>query len=624
MKKKIFLLLCLLFCVLGLSSCRSFLSELKEAEEKTLTVSNLTFDSITYKLTADVAAKDRTKIILRCNQRECSAVVRDNKISVVFDSPFYSDIKGGASYDVAFSAQNYVGTTYTLAYWPQIKYLITSQEENTIYNGGAKGFEPPAFLLLNYDFSSVTTNMSFKIFENYGTQEKSEVNIDTSSWKLEDMKNFLTNVENDGKTVEVHYSIAPNCTNGADLKESGFVVYHCKKDVLVKSVIVSNDWGKYTAHLYSVEDAAMAENSEEREADTAGGVVRYQWQVSSDTVNFTDIDGANAKSFALTKDTASSLLGKRIRVKITQTFEGEEQESLVSNDYYVAHSPVQTSLYYDGIIFAGEKFDTSKVKGTITDECGNKYTEKDFNFIKINELDENGYYIAQSSGNFQIQCINDNFYDSTTYVFALVQFPILQSEVPQLSEENTEITAEKVKFASINKDLEISFDGGANYSGIPEDEFEASEGDVLYLRKKAVGTANASGYIKESEAVAITVNVQNIGRKTSGAGLIDGLENLKFSLTKKTSGTNTVITPTFSYTDDLWSYDYQWLIDGTDALAWDGVSVDSTTGSLVINNENFAGDTYQVYCKVRIYVELLEDVVIDVTTRSAQVSLLVD
>ena len=164
MKKKIFLLLCLLFCVLGLSSCRSFLSELKEAEEKTLTVSNLTFDSITYKLTADVAAKDRTKIILRCNQRECSAVVRDNKISVVFDSPFYSDIKGGASYDVAFSAQNYVGTTYTLAYWPQIKYLITSQEENTIYNGGAKGFEPPAFLLLNYDFSSVTTNMSFKIF----------------------------------------------------------------------------------------------------------------------------------------------------------------------------------------------------------------------------------------------------------------------------------------------------------------------------------------------------------------------------------------------------------------------------------------------------------------------------
>ena len=648
-------ILCSVFalCALVFTSCGSFISDVKEAEEsvrenaaatkiKKLTVSNLAFDSLTYELSADVTADDGTKLTLTCLNEELTAVAGGGKISLVLDTPFSTGAKGGKDYTVQFSADGYAGTSATISYWPFLRMNVLTADEITIYNGGAGDYEPPIVQLVNYDEENVTYKNWFKIFttESYGTESQEEITgVDTSSWTLDTFREWLTASANDGKTIEAHYSVTPNCDGGENLKNEGYIVYHCKKDVLVKSVRVSNQWGRFEAHLYADED-----QSDASEAETAGGIVSYQWQGSQDETVWTDIPDASKKTFSLTKENADALIDKLIRVKITQNFEGTEQPSLVSPaSIRIYHKPVQTALYYDGLLPVGSRFDTTKIRGTITDECGNDYGVNDFSWILISEFDENDYYTAVHSENYWVQFLNDSFYDSVAEVFATVQAVFAEDELPLLSTDTASIPAGSVLFASVDKRLELSYDGGATYSDFPEETFFAKIGATLYLRKKAVGTPNQSGYIKESESRTITVKEENIGRKASGGGLINGLQSLSFSLKKSSTTEETVLpqsdvfstkktvvsttfTPAFSYVDSAWEYEYEWLIDGVNALSYEGVSVDSATNALVVQHASFANDVYQVFCKVHVFVTIdaEQGLSIDVATLSSQSSLTVN
>ncbi|MBP5449616.1 MAG: hypothetical protein J6Y01_05800, partial [Spirochaetales bacterium] len=398
----------------------------------------------------------------------------------------------------------------------------------------------------------------------------------------------------------------------------GYVVYHCKKDVLVKSAYIVNNYGDFEAHLYADETP-----SEESEAETAGGIVSYQWQISEDAQNYTDIPNATEKTFSLTKENADSLIRKALRVKITQNYEGQEHESIYSEGYAVYHKMVKSELYYDGVLIVGEDFDTSKIKGTVTDELGNVYDERG-NWVTNGALYEKGYYTASVSKSFQVIMWKDLFYDTTLDVFAIVQNDLSEDELPSLSTDTYSINVGKVRFNSINKNLEISLDGGIIYEDFPDDEFNASAGQVLYLRKKAVGTPNTNGYIKESRPLTITVETKNVGRRTEGGSIIGGLEMLEFTLKKTSANGKITITPKFSYTEEYWSYDYTWQIDGADVSLYNGTAVNEAN-ELVITTSEFGSDIYQIFCCVRIYVEELDpSYQYDLATVSAQITAVIE
>ncbi|MBP5707068.1 MAG: hypothetical protein J6W76_07260, partial [Spirochaetales bacterium] len=284
----------------------------------TISINNAEFDSLTYnfkaELTSDIAIPNGIYITAICNNKTYSVGVSGGKVSFNLAESFLRGTKGGQNYSVTFSARGTKGDTVEIGYWPIVSYEITTPEEVTIYNGAADKFESPEWTLINYEPNSVTMNMWFKLYTNYGTDSSAEItSIDTSNWQLSDMKTFLTDLNNDGKTIEANFSITPNCTDGESLAADGYVVYHCKKDVLVKSAYIVNNYGDFEAHLYADETP-----SEESEAETAGGIVSYQWQNSEDAQNYTDIPNATEKTFSLTKENADSLIRKALRVKITQ------------------------------------------------------------------------------------------------------------------------------------------------------------------------------------------------------------------------------------------------------------------------------------------------------------------
>ncbi len=624
MKKTIFYAFILLLSLV-FSACSDFSAEVKESEaqlKRVLNVSNVTFDSTTYKFNSDITAPDGKLVTLTVNGVSCQGFACNQKISLTLDTPFLKNLKGGKEYEIYFSAEDYIGTKTSVSYWPKVSYKLLSLDEITIYNGGAKDFVEPDFILQNYDESQVTYKTWFKLYKNYGMDNQTEIeDVDVSNWKISDLKNYLADLENDGNSVEVHFSVTPDCEGGENLAAKGFVLYHCKKDVLVKSVGVSNSNGKLVAHLYADEEV-----SDESEAETAGGIVAFQWQCSNDgkEENFRDVPGAVGKLFSVTRENVSEYLGKTFRVKITQTFEGAEQASIYSATYPFYHTIVNSELYYDGLLLTGETFDVSKVKGVITDELGQTYTEKDFTLQTISELDETeNYYLGTVSKNFYLQCMNNDFYDFSQSVFVTVRNSFTEEELPLLSTDTASMEAGNVKFTEINKDLEYSVDGRGTYTEIPEGEFEASSGDIIYIRKKAYGIPNADGYIKESEALPVTVKDENIGKSTSGGSIINNLETLKLTLKKSTDGNLIVIKPVYTYTDDEWEYEYTWLIDGVDALTYTGVSKNENN-ELVIDSSEFSAETYQLFCLVKIYLPLDDDLKLPVANLSQQISLVMN
>ena len=594
----------------------------------TLSVSDIQFNSSTYILSANVNVTDGTQVSLECNGRIESAVAAGGKISLVFSSPFYAGIKGGKPYNVEFAVEGYSRGEGTIEYWPTVSYELDSPDEIMIYNGGADDYVIPEFTLKNYNADKVTYEKWFKVFKTEGYNNpdtRDEIAIDTKAWQYADMIAFLKDRNNDGKTLEAHFSITPKCTDGDKLTADGYVIYHCKKDVLVKSAFIDNHSGRFVVHLYA-DDIP----SDESEAETAGGVVSYQWYVSDDAVAWNIITGANGKSFSLTKDNESKLIGRTLKVQLIQTFEGEVKPTIDSPTYPIRHTVKTAELYYDGTLKVGEQFDTSKIKGTIIDELGNQYTETDFHFITIDDLefdasdDNTGYYKGSVSKSFAFSCRQDSFYDAIEEVFVTVQAGFTESEIPHFAAYTELIKLGSAVFETIDKTLEISLeDDGATYSDLPEGEFSVKAGQILYIRRKSSGTPNTEGYIKASDPLTVTVSQDNIGKRIDGNSIIDEIQIPSLKLNMTTSNGTTTIKPELNYTESYWEYEYTWLIDGVDALSYSGAVSDSTH-ALIITNSAFAKDSYQIFCKVRMYVTDENDSSeIDLTAVSAQTTLVV-
>ena len=80
--------LCTIFCtfmIFSAFSCSSFLSDVKEEDEKMhkepLSLSNFKFDSLGLVISADTEAKDGTEISVICNEKNNTAKACGGKIS---------------------------------------------------------------------------------------------------------------------------------------------------------------------------------------------------------------------------------------------------------------------------------------------------------------------------------------------------------------------------------------------------------------------------------------------------------------------------------------------------------------------------------------------------------------
>ena len=599
------------------SSCGSFLSDIKSEDERMYNLfSNVVFDSLSLKLTADTLAVDGTVITARCNGSTISGVAGNGRIEFVLDTSFHEGILGGRSYEVDFNARGFMEKKEFVEYWPKARFEVTSSlDRGQVFKGGAQDFEVPEINLKNYDEGSVSSNISYRLWENYDVDSKNELDVDTSAWEIDDLRAFFSDAANVGKTVEIWYTVAPNCANAEEITEQYFITYDCKNDVSVGYAEIRYEYGAFRLYLY--------DNSGSN-PHPAGGALAYQWQVSddpNDNDGWTDIQGATQETYMMTE----ADLGKFIRGKITQTLNGVPQTPVFSESDEMTNKICDYSLYYDGFLTVGDVFDTAKIRGTITDSFGRTYdaqtctweTVDVANYYTANELDGSKYFI------FSVCFEGDdpnNVHNAD--VFATVRYAPLE-ELPELSTDRDNISYGCVEFTESNGDIEVSADNGASYSEISIDEIWLNSNRKLYIRKKASGMPYCGGYLKESEPVCLDVTNENIGNRTltPGEGIINGIALPEMTLEKSVQGNVVVVTPRITNTESFYTYKYSWFIDGaqlSESTEYnDDIPIRTNGSALEMDRTKLPKDTYEVFCIVAISGEDIEGTLISLSGQTS-------
>ena len=472
-----------------------------------LSVTEVSFDSLNYSLSAKVNTDDGREITAVCNGKTQTAKAGNGKISWDMSSSFYKGIKGGKDYNVSFSANGgYSGTvTASVTYWPKVEYTLASPNVVTIYNGSAKSYKSPAYTI-NYIVDSVNLSMQYKLYDEFD----SEIDRNTSGWKLANMLDYLSDSDNAGCRVEVHFSVTPKCDGGDKLAAKGFVTYLCKADVPVHFVEIEQVYDVYKAFLYN------------EDGNSAGGKITYTWQLSDNGSNWSDIlKDVTSDTYTPTE----SDFGKRLRVTIKQTY-GDQTITKTSDSISLMNVISEANLYYDGVVLVGTAIDFAKIKGTIVNVIGGEVSAADVSFDLTEGLSGDG--ILSYSHNVYITVKKHGYEDYKTSIFVPVQFVMIENELPTLSENGREITIGNVAFEfaentdiSDYANIEFSSDKGATWGSIPNGEFPAISGDKLLVRRKKTGTPNTRGYIKESEPLVIIVTNQNIGLKQAEPDVIE-------------------------------------------------------------------------------------------------------
>ena len=265
----------------------------------------------------------------------------------------------------------------------------------------------------------------------------------------------------------------------------------------------------------------------------------------------------------------------------------------------------ETRLVYDGIVMKGDKVDLSKLKGEIVDIYGKIYQPSDF------EISSKYDDVLNSSSKCVFTLSKKNFTNADVTVFVTVQHKITQDDLPGFDEMTDEISAGKIRFAVLDYDMEYARSYQSNWKQVTEDEVPAYDGLEIYFRYAAVGTPNTSGYVKESEALSMTVKEENVGTKTSGSGIIESIENTRLELSKVTAPSGQVIIMPVIRNEPLFegSYTFDYMID--DTFYSDPIYSDKYihTGSYGTDKNNLyipagalAKDTYQITCIAKVVV----------------------
>ncbi|MBB5224878.1 hypothetical protein [Treponema ruminis] len=504
---------------------------------KAIVLTDVNFDLTKLTLSAKTSLEKGTVIKATCssNNHFEEAHVENGTISWNLTQAFPANVLAGKQYKVTLTADGYSSKEENIWYYTTINYKINCDDEIVIFTDSIETFELPEIKVTNYDAEDVTIDSSFRAQgANLGLEEFKELVEEELGERPDQESDF-----SEGLSAIYRYSISPKNVNDRDLKSKLTIEKEIsitfKYQKRVNSVGVA--WYDDTLEALCFEEKSVPDS----EIETAGGKLSYQWQSSTNSEDgWSDISGATAKTFQLT----SSSFGKYYRVKVVQTWTDVSSGSKVLDPIYSAPTAkisnyVNTSfttLVYDGVVLKGETPDSSKISGTIFDISGNELQPSDFTIELKNKAGLN------SSGECAFKLSKEGYEKSEVNVFVTVQNKIAENNLPKLSTQTDEISARFIKFDKVDSALEYSLYNNGNWKPFESGEIPAQEGLVLYFRYPANGTPNTAGYIKESEALSLTVSKANIGTKLKNIILTDvnfDLSNL--TLSAKTSLENGIV-----------------------------------------------------------------------------------
>ena len=136
--------------------------------------------------------------------------------------------------------------------------------------------------------------------------------------------------------------------------------------------------------------------------------------------------------------------------------------------------------------------------------------------------------------------------------------------------------------------------GSVSFDGI---EDIISSGIIV----KRVGYTKPYTNVCECEKLYSVLKDENIGKKTNGDGIINGISVPSLTLVKSEANGIVTLTPKLDIRDsEDYDYEYSWFFSDDPLSEWTGKGVSLKNNALVIDTSKLGKDTYQIYCMVSI------------------------
>ncbi|MBR3732480.1 MAG: hypothetical protein IKN25_07495 [Spirochaetales bacterium] len=315
----------------------------------------------------------------------------------------------------------------------------------------------------------------------------------------------------------------------------------------------------------------------------------YLWRISDNTADGWQDLSADGQSHKI----ESGEIGKYIQVVITQVHQDKVVAKITTAPVLIRNCIGLVTLNYNSVLNVGDKPTINDITGVAVDMFDVTVDGLSFSFYGT---PAEMYF----SRNIWLDISSKNFEKVVSPVFVTVQAKLTQEELPSLSTDTDSIPVGKVQFETNNAELEVSVDGGNTYN-VMTGLFSAAAGDILYIRKKAIGTPGENNYRKESTPLTVTVNEANVGKRTEGSGLIDNEISVpKLTLTGDESADKIYITPSVEIADsEILTFSYNWYIDFVPISGYEDVTEDAAH-RLIIDKSILAADVYQIYCETDV------------------------
>lgn len=560
-------------------------SSSEHSQDRVYKLEDVQLDSVAYTLTAKTDAPDGTEFTVELNNQAVTAKAYQNTIEFnvtpCFD-PMYS--LGGNNYQAKFACAslNISPREISLPYWPKLIGELQSYDIVSVWNGSAdKLLEPVVYV--NYE------DKTYNFEEWYDIYDSNDALIETHrDWRFEDMQSYMSDDSHIGSSV-LSCAKATPVRDGIPQTElaAGFEIkYLYVNDLLVKSAAIDISFGKLEVIAY------------DESGDIVGGKIKYEWQ-TADSVDADDNAWRTINESMPTHSVAKDELGKYMRVKLTQNYNDESQDMITTAAILVQNIfiPSGIILKYNKVLSAGTVPNVADITGYAFDTFGEYINASDmtFTFTDVGYLSSGisySDYVGVSFG-------KNGFYDASADVFITVQRVMTENEMPSLSLDVNNIPLGKVKFDWISDQFECSVNDGLSWENMPNNVFDAKEGDEILIRKKSFGKPNVCGYLMASEPLTIMVQTSNIGKQSEMSGLNIDIKEMSLILTTKTAADGDIVV-----TANVENYNIAQEYIPRKRYAWkiDGVAVTSETDYAAVQDNTLTlhksklitGETYQV------------------------------
>ncbi|MBP5705881.1 MAG: hypothetical protein J6W76_01250 [Spirochaetales bacterium] len=547
-------------------------------------IEDVVLDSVAYTLTVKTDAPDGTEFSVELNNMTVTAKVYQQKLEFNV-APCFDPMHdlGGIDYTVKFRSANadITPSEKAVGYWPMFRGEIQCDEVMMIWNGCTDKIQMPLWYV-NYAENTFEVQGWVGIYDNEGH----EIDEDScEEWTFDDVKEYLSKTENIDTSVCMFFKVTPVC-NGVlqtDIAAEFGVEYKCCKNVLVESALIERSYDQYKVACY---DAS---------GDIAGGNIQYEWQIA-DSADAPNNSWKKINETMPTHSVTQNEVGKYLRVILTQNYNDETQDVVITPPKLVKNflKTTEVKLKYNNVLPVGNVPSTNDISISAVNIFGEKVDGMTLS-LSDDDYTTNG---LPYSDYVNVTVSKDNYEDMSSDVFITVQNVVTDEDMPQLSQDVSNISLGKIKFGIVNSLIECSLDGGLVWEDMTSDEFIAVAGSTILVRKKSVGQPNVSGYLMESEPRSSTVTESDIGKKTSMSGINIDVKNVSLSLTTQTADNGDILvtanTENYNIMEEYIPRNrYLWKID---EVPVDSLSYADASGDMLTLHKSglITGETYQV------------------------------